>query len=323
MRFKADLVVKTALLVVFLTFAREGSTHDILPSGSATFSNPKRAETLSDTLKIEPRGSRLGKGELREPLGISVDPRGVIYVADAMAGKVFRFTDDGESTEFEAPAGFGSIYPIDVAGSGTFVYVLDYASNKVLRFDYRGAYLDVLISFEEYDDLKPVSMTLEPGGRISLTDIQAHSVTIMNPLLDIELQIGEYGWSPGFFDRPMKSVIMPDGRIAVTDMGNKRVQVFSPSGAFLDTLGTVSNEICSPRSICADDRGNLFLADTECRSILVFSAEGKLESSIDSYMGSPIYPAALSVGLEDILYVADLRSRSIISYRLIYPENQR
>jgi len=30
----------------------------------------------------------LGAGELREPLGLSVDDRGFVLVADAMAGKV-------------------------------------------------------------------------------------------------------------------------------------------------------------------------------------------------------------------------------------------
>ncbi len=283
----------------------------------------KAADSSSDILEIRPTGSYLGKGELREPLGISVGPRGSVYVADAMAGKVFKYNRDGSSIEFENPSSLGSVYPIDLAGSAAFLYLLDYAHNRVLRYDYRGAYLDILINFGEYDNLKPVSLSLSPGGRFLVTDIEKHTLTILGPSLDIEIRIGAYGWSKGYFNEPMKAVILPGGRIAVADSGNKRIQIFSAAGGFLMVLGYPEKEnFCSPRSICGDAAGNIFVADAKCGEISVFSASGRFITKLDSYSGRDISPAALSVGLENRLYVADIESSSVIIYLLVYPDNR-
>ena len=84
-------------------------------------------------LRVEPYGAPLGKGELREPLGIDVDTEGNVYAADAMTGKVFRFSPDGTVIEFENPPRNSSIYPIDLAVDGSFVYVLDYTAGNLLR----------------------------------------------------------------------------------------------------------------------------------------------------------------------------------------------
>ncbi len=310
------------ILICIFFFSQRGRTECLAgESPPEVHSRPAAAaDSAGYLIDMVPRGGYLGKGLLREPLGVSVDPRGVVYVADPMAGKVFRFSEEGGATEFESPSAMGSVYPIDLAGSGAFVFVLDYSSGRILRYDYRGAYLDVLVSFSEYGGVKPASMNLEGDGRFLVTDIENHSVTILNPLLDIEIQIGEYGWSEGYFDRPMKAVILPGGRVAVADMGNRRVQIFSPSGAYLDTLDTGGERFCAPRSLSSDSYGNLFVADTECGVIRVFSENGRETVRIGSYMGNKISPSDLSAGLDDYLYVSDLESRSVIIYQLVYPD---
>jgi len=81
-------------------------------------------------------------------------------------------------------------------------------------------------------------------------------------------------------------------------------------------------EFCYPRSVCGDSEGNIFIADTECGEIFVFSRSGRFIMSIDSYCGNDISPSALSVSLEDKLYVADTRSSSVIIYRIVYPDSR-
>lgn len=271
-------------------------------------------------LRIESAGLRLGAGELREPLGLAADAAGFVYAADAMTGKVFRYSRDGESLEFDRPALFASLYPIDIAVFGPFVYVLDYDENKVLRYDTKGAYLDILLSFDEYERMHPASLTTGEGGRIVTTDIENHNVTVWTPLLDTELSIGEYGWEEGMFDRPMKAVILPDERIAVVESGNRRVQVFSPAGSFEGILlHTADGGFRSPRSISSDVMGNIFVADAAAGRVFVFSPEWESLLDVGSYEGEAISPAALTVGWDDFLYVADLKSRSILVFRLLYP----
>jgi streptogramin lyase len=260
---------------------------------------------------------------LREPLGISTGVRGGVYVADGMRGKLYKYSPDGTVLEFPVPESINSIYPVDVAAEGApFVYVLDYSSRKVLRYDYRGAYLDVLISF---DSFIPASLSVGPGGSFALTDIENHSVLVLNPLLDRELELEGYGWEKGFFNKPAKAVILRDGRLAVADTGNGRVQLFTSSGAYERELPPPpgKDRFRSPRSLCCSPDGDLFIADTGAGAVSVYSPAGRFITLIDSYSEDKIAPSALAVDLNDNLYVADLRSGSVLIYRLVYPEKEQ
>ena len=135
----------------------------------------------------------------------------------------------------------------------------------------------------------------------------------------MEFSLGEYGWMEGDFDRPMKAVVMPDGRLAVVEAGNRRIQLFSAAGAY-ETTWTApdSARFQSPRYACVDRIGNGFIADTKGGRIVIFSQEGIFLGTIDSFAGGPIAPAACAYDWNDYLYVADLRSRSVLIFRLHY-----
>jgi tripartite motif-containing protein 71 len=264
-----------------------------------------------------------GSSDLREPTGIAVDSKGFVYVADAMAGKVYRYSPDGESLEFERPPDVAAFYPIDVAVQESFILVLDYSRNGVLRYDFKGSYLDVLLSFEEFDRVRPVSITAGAGGRLITTDIAHHTVALWTPLLSLELVIGEFGRSDGSFNEPRKAAFLPDQGIVVAESGNKRLQLFSPSGGYERIMRPpVREQFVSPRSICADEAGTMFACDTEGGRIVLFSAGGVYVRDIDSFGGNAISPAAAAAGWDGNLYVADLASRSILVYRLLYQRDK-
>lgn len=323
-----NVVCTAALICLFLLESLHAATlfpHDDLAQATTASTVDQPATSSGDTcavhegLSVESTGIRLGKGELREPLGLDVDDRGYVYVADAMTGKVFRYASNGESVEFSRPSRYAAFYPIDVTAFGPYIYVLDYDENAVLRYDYRGAYLDILLSFEEYERMHPVSLTSDRGGRIVTTDAENHALTVWSPLLDVEFSLGEYGWMEGDFNRPMKAAGMPDGRIAVADTDNRRIQIFSAAGAF-ETAWTApdSLSIQTPRYICVDRVGNVFVADTKAGRIFVLTKEGGFSMTIDSFDGDSISPAACAVDWNGRLFVADLRSRSVLMYRLHY-----
>ncbi|MBN1886262.1 MAG: NHL repeat-containing protein [Candidatus Krumholzibacteriota bacterium] len=259
-------------------------------------------------------GRSIGSGILREALALAVDERGHLFAADAMTGKVFRFDTAGAVVEFERPAGSSAAFPIDIAAFGPFVYVLDYDAARVLRYDYKGAYLDVLLTFDP-DRHRPVSIDEGGGGRLVTTDIEMHDVTVWSPLLDVELSFGEYGWVPGRFDRPVGAVLLDDGGIAVLDAGNRRVQLFSPAGGWTATVVPAGGGFVSPRSIAAGPGGELFVADPGAGAVFLFDGDGLAAGRIDSWNGTPIEPAAAATGRRGRLYVSDLASRSILVYR--------
>jgi hypothetical protein len=291
-------------------------------SGSSLRAEERRDQASGRSgsrLGVEELDRRFGSDVLREPLAVAVDQRYFVYVADAMAGKVFRFDSQGNSLEFEQPAVSANIYPIDLAVEGSTVYILDYTNNKVLRYDYRGAFLDVLIAFSEFGRMRPVSFTAGEEGRFITTDIEANSATIWTPLLRIELQVGEFGWALGAFDGPRKATSLPDGGIAIVESGNRRIQILSSGGRFERSIEPPEGAALeTPRWIAGDGRGNLFVADADAGAVFVFSIEGKLLIEIDSHGGEPISPTAAAVGWDDHLYITDLRSKSVLMYRLYY-----
>lgn len=299
----------------------------LLTGGVVRGESPARPQAPAprpDTLlpsAAEPAGLAFGAGELREPLGLDVDVRGYVFVADAMAGKVFRYSPDGASVEFEAPPSGAGVYPIDVAVTGAYVYVLDYAGNRLLRYDYRGAYLDVLLEFSQFPGMRPVSVTTSGGGRLLTTDARNHTVTVWSPLLEIEIVAGEYGWAKGSFNRPSKAAFFDDERIAVSEPGNRRVQVLSGAGGYeryLEPGGDAAWD--TPRYCCDGPGGVLFVADAGAGVVRGYSPGMDLILVFGGESGA-IAPAAVAAGWNDMLYVADLKSRTVIAYRLVFPGN--
>jgi DNA-binding beta-propeller fold protein YncE len=304
----------------------------VLPSAAvedaqrASAAEATSAQEAPDTLRspgVAETGRTLGSSDLREPVGIAVDSRGFVYVADAMAGKVYRYSPDGESLEFERPSDVAAFYPIDVAVQEPFILVLDYSRNRVLRYDVKGSYLDVLLSFDEFDRTRPVSITAGAGGRLITTDVAHHTVALWTPLLEREFVIGEFGQGLGSFNEPRKAAFLPDQGVIVAESGNKRLQLFSPAGGYERILRPPAGEpFVSPRSICADEEGTVVVCDAEGGRVFLFSAGGASVQGIGSFAGKAISPAAAAAGWDGTLYVADLASRSVLVYRLLYQRDK-
>jgi sugar lactone lactonase YvrE len=272
----------------------------------------------ADVLRAERLDIVLGAGELREPLGLAVDDRGFVLVADAMAGKVYRYSPRGASVEFEVPDLDAGFYPIDVAAHGTLVYVLDYAGNRVLRYEFKGAWLDVLLDFSLFDRTRPVSLTSSGGGRLLTTDMENHDLTVWSPLLDIEIRTGEYGLGDGSFEKPVKAALFGNERIAVAEFGNARVQIFGGAGRFEGyAVPAGDEEMKSPRYVASGLDGYLFVADPGSGRVYGFTPSLEHVLTIGDEGG--IRPSAVAASWDSHLYIADLLTRSILVYSLEYP----
>jgi hypothetical protein len=289
-----------------------------LPAVGAPAREDIRTASQDSVLAAERTGVSFGRGELREPLGLAVDDRGFILVADAMAGKVYRYSPRGESVEFEVPDLDAGFYPIDVAAHGTMIYVLDYAGNRALRYEFRGAWLDVLLEFDQFTRMRPVSLTSSSGGRLITTDMEHHDLTVWSPLLDVEMRTGEFGPGDGSFEKPTKASFFGNDRIAVAEFGNARVQVLNGSGRFegyAEPAGGV--EMVSPRYAAGGPDGYLFVADPGAGIVYGFTSDLRHVMTIGAEGG--MTPSAVAASWDYRLYVADLETRSVLEYRLYYP----
>jgi len=99
--------------------------------------------------------------------------------------------------------------------------------------------------------------------------------------------IGRSGSGDGEFDAPA-AVVLAD-RIYVSDTGNRRVQIFSRDGVFLDKLVNPKGQewLRKPGALAVDAQRNLYVADNGARRIRVFSDRKELLYEIGADDKSP------------------------------------
>lgn len=180
------------------------------------------------------------EGLLRKPLGLAVDDRQHVYVADASARRAVMFDHLGLYR-----ASFGSAEllqrPTDVAvsGDGSRIYVVDV------------------------------------GG----VDSDRHQVVAFNAQAQVLFRIHGRGRGPGQLNLPVAAAVGPDGTLYVLDAGNFRVQVFDAAGKFLRQWGGVGRgygQFARPKSIAVDGQHNVYVADAAFGNVQIFDANGTL-----------------------------------------------
>jgi hypothetical protein len=99
--------------------------------------------------------------------------------------------------------------------------------------------------------------------------------------------IGRSGSGDGEFDAPT-AVVLAD-RIYVSDTGNRRVQMFSRDGVFLDKLVNPNERewLRKPGALAVDAQRNLYVADNGARRIRTFSDKKELLYEIGADDKSP------------------------------------
>jgi len=188
-------------------------------------------------------GPGAGPGQLQHPRNLAIGPDGSLYVADSGNHRIVKFSPDGQmltswGSKGAGPGQFNEPWGIAVGPDGS-VYVADTWNHRIEKFDANGKFL---LQWGH------AAMT---GGQLT---------------------------EPGAFFGPRAIVIGPDGRVYVTDTGNKRVQVFSPQGTFVAQYGgggVGPGQFDEPVGITVGPDGNFYVADTWNQRVQVFDPHFK------------------------------------------------
>jgi predicted membrane-bound mannosyltransferase/DNA-binding beta-propeller fold protein YncE len=223
-------------------------------------------------------------GQLQSPRGIKVSPDGYVYVADAGNHRVQKFTAAGQfvaawgqqsTVEMETGTarGFNEPWGVAVAPDGS-IYVADTWNHRIQKLDADGQFVTAWGLFGEYTPRDTIGQ--------------------------------------GAFYGPRSVAIHPeDGRVYVTDTGNKRVQVFEPDGQFAFQWGgggVLDGYLDEPVGIAIGPEGAVYVADTWNRRIQVFDSGGAFlrQWPISSWeTGSPEEKPYLAVDSQGHVYVTD------------------
>ena len=172
---------------------------------------------------------------LGRPHGITITPDDIVWCTDDLDHTVRKFTLDGKLLQTLGT----SSQPSD---SG---YVLNPMSS--LESIKQGA--------EPFN--RPTKIAVAPNGDLYITDgygnARVHRFTAAGELIQ---SWGEPGEKPGQFNLPHAVWVHTDGRVFVCDRENSRVQIFSPTGEYLD----VWNMTGRPQAIVIDKDNHVFIS---------------------------------------------------------------
>jgi uncharacterized protein (TIGR03663 family) len=185
-------------------------------------------EVTADLIIGDGAAAGTAPGQLLTPRNLAIGPDGRLYVTDSGNHRIQLFDSDGRFLYGWGTFGAepGQFHePWGIAVDENFVYVADTWNHRVQKFTHDGEFVALF-------------------GQSGLPEV---------------------GDAAGLFYGPRDVLILPDGRLLVTDTGNHRIQILDGEGNFLDQLGTRGSrlgEMNEPVGLAAGPDGFIYLADT-------------------------------------------------------------
>jgi DNA-binding beta-propeller fold protein YncE len=128
---------------------------------------------------------------------------------------------------------------------------------------------------------------------------------------------GGRGSDKGQLDTPTGIAVDAKGNVLVADTNNGRIEKFSPTGAFLGTMGIKGigyGQLGAPNGIGVDRVGNIYVADASKHVVEKLAADGTV---LDEWKGpSPGFygPRRIAIGPDDSIYVVDQGRTRIVKF---------
>jgi predicted membrane-bound mannosyltransferase/DNA-binding beta-propeller fold protein YncE len=233
-------------------------------------------------------GIGAGAGQFQSPQGIAVAEDGSIFVADSYNHRIQKFDRTGQFiTSIGGPAAsnqpglFNEPWSVAVAPDGT-LYIADTWNHRVQHFTADGAYMNGW------------GVEGNTGGAAT--------------------------GDPGVFFGPRGIAVDQDGRVLVSDTGNKRVQIFDGEGAFISQFGgsgLLPGQLDEPVGIATDAEGNIAVADTWNGRVQTFNRDGVSIASweIDGWLDKDkVGKPYVAMDRQGRVYVADQAGLRILVF---------
>jgi uncharacterized protein (TIGR03663 family) len=177
----------------------------------------------------------------------------------------------------------------------------------------------------------PTGITVDSEGMAYVADTLNHRIQVYNRWGEFERSIGGQGSGEGQFNEPRGVAVDSAGNLYVADTWNARVVKIAPDGEWLATWGSGDTDMgggrmatinetpednrdnplgfFGPRGIAVDSAGNVYVADTGNKRIVMTDNEGEFIyqwGEAGSAPGSFNEPTGIAIDeANDLIYVAD------------------
>lgn len=122
---------------------------------------------------------------------------------------------------------------------------------------------------------------------------------------------GTYGSAPGQFNNPLGVAVGPAGNVYVADLHNSRIQVFTPTGGFIRSMG--DGWLYGPSGVAVDGAGYTYATQIWSNTVVKFDPAGTFVSQWSAAGPGQLYgPVAVAVDAAGAaVYVLDQGNRRV------------
>ena len=244
-----------------------------------------RIQVYSPDLEFEKSISN----QLSMPFAVATDLAGTMYVMDGGDSKLKVF--ESSAGEVEEIGGLGSgelqfynpkvvkfspngeIYIVEEGNAR--IQVLDSSLNFVKSIESIGKTYDVVLT--------PFFPAIAPNGDIAFSDLINSKVFILDKGYKLKKVLGGRGFGDSQFNTPKGLAFDRSGRLFVSDQGNRRIQVFSPTYLYVKTIR--HDLLIRPLGISVSEEDKVFVLDNLLKKVLVFDQQGSLIDEIGPEKG--------------------------------------
>lgn len=179
-----------------------------------------------------------GDDVIQMPNSIALDAAGNVYVVDSLSNTVIVFDPNGNRLRLISDGKLHFPTTITIAdvddGLGnitTELYIADQKNFMIKVFDLEGNYLrsigrKLIFGGADGKFIRLQSIAMDNLGRLHVADCYLNNIQIFNPVTRAHIvSYGEEGFDTGQLRVPLDIAFDSNGRLAVANYGNKRVEI--------------------------------------------------------------------------------------------------
>jgi len=247
-------------------------------------------------------------GGLNEPIGVTADVAGYIYVADYQGSQVWKFAM-GEAPNSGTLIGTGLSGPTGIAidGNGD-VYITDGSNNRVLKETPYGRVAGYTQSVVPTTGLGfPQAIAVDGSGNLYIVDNSNSQV------LKETLTAGNYTQSTiaTGLANPQGIAVDASGIVYIAEWGNNDIVKLTPSASGY-TQTSILDTLTRPAGITVDGHGNLYISLPQQNEVVKETATqgGYTQSSVST--NGLNQPYGVAADIFGNLYIADFKNARVV-----------
>ena len=271
-----------------------------------------------------------GEGEFNEPIGITVDQAGNVYVADVRNSRIQKFTPNGKfilqwGREGEGEGEFQKPVGVALDGEGK-VYVIDYDLDRIQVFSSEGNFLNQWKKIGgDFGFAAGIGIDRKEGA-IYVAEFYGKIVEKFDLGGKFVAKVGSSGRAlSGALHYPTDVFVDQNGFVYVADAYNNRIQKFDKNGNFVAKWGGVlglglpkkwGGWFTVPSGVAVDDNGRIYVADSANQRVIAMSPGGEFLAEWKTGEKSLLFsPTRVAVGKDGTIYAADTARNRIVALK--------